>query len=670
MTEPTPGRHRPARSRSTRSRTARRLAAAAGVCTALGVLAAPALTAPTSTAADLAFPYVEQFDTAAGGTLHGDAQVAGGRLRLTDDAKDQAGAWSTDDTFASDLGLEIEFTYAMYTDQDDPGADGLVLFLADGAAAQGVGSFGGGLGYACRRESTQGGGLSCDLPGVPGGFAGVAIDHYGNFSAPINYSGPGPQPDSVVVRGSGDGVTGYRYVDAATAPGGTLTDGRTTRTVRVTLVPGDDGELALTVRLEAGGALRTVLDQVPLHGDGQAPLPPTLRLGFAAATGSHVDVHEIDSLRVWQPANLAVEQEMPASVAAGDDVEYAVTARNVGPNASAPSALAVDVPDDLHDVSWTCAADSGSACGSDAGTGDVTTDLDLPRDGSATITVSGTLDAGATGTVESTATITPEPSLADVDESDNTSTVSAPVTAADTTAQLETDKSVTPSDGVAPGDEVEYLVTARNRGPADAADVGAVDELPEQLRFVGSPDDCTAEGQRVSCRSDTTLASGESVSFRIRAVLDPEYRGDGSDVVNTAVATSPSDPDGGDPSPGVSIGVVGPGGGPVPSTSPIPAATPSPTGRPTSGPDTTTGPDTTVGPATTPTAVPAAGAQHGGTGGGTRSARLAFTGVEDLGRTAALGAGALAVGGIGWWALRRHRRRSADADGTATDDDC
>lgn len=166
----------------------RRLAALASVLTAVGVLAAPALVPSASSAGDLAFPYTNDFDTGAGGTLDGDAAIVDGRLRLTDSVRSQAGAWSTDDTFPSDLGLEIEFEYSMYNDLGLVGADGLLLFLADGAAPQGVGAYGAALGYACRSSSTEGGTLPCDLPGVPGGFAAVAFDRYGNFSQTINGS--------------------------------------------------------------------------------------------------------------------------------------------------------------------------------------------------------------------------------------------------------------------------------------------------------------------------------------------------------------------------------------------------------------------------------------------------------------------------------------------------
>lgn len=632
---------------------ARRLAAACTALTALAVLAAPTILPTGSSAATLDFPYVNQFSSASGGALHGDAAVSGGRLRLTADVRNQAGAWSTNDTFPSDTGLEIEFTYAMHTAKDDPGADGLLLYLADGAAAQGVGSFGAGLGYACRKEATEGGGRLCDLPGVPGGFAGIAIDHYGNFSSRINASGPGAQQDHVVVRGSGNGLEGYRYVAGAPAPGGTVTNGSTPRTVRITLLPGDAGELSMTVRLQVGSTMRTVLDAVPLHGDDQAPLPSTLRLGFAGATGSHVNNHEVDALRVWKPADLSVEHDLPATAVAGEPVRYTVTARNPGPNAADPSPLQVDVPDAIEGASWTCEAAEGSGCATPSGQGDVATDLDLPRGGSAVVTVEGRIADGVEGPLESVATIAPPTSLSDTNESDNTSRASTTVTTPPVVAHVETDKTVSPST-VEPGDEVEYTVTAGNRGPSVAQQVGAVDDLPEAMRFVGSDDGCTAEGQRVTCRSDVALAVGETHDFRLRAVLDPEYQGDGSDVVNVATATSPTDPDGGDPSTEVAIVVEQDDDGPAPSPSPSPA--PGPDDDEASVPDAPSGDDGDDDGDRDPRG-PVADA-------GPQAARgaLAYTGVDDLGLLAALAAVVVAAGSTCWWLARRRARRSVVTD--------
>lgn len=226
-----------------------RWGAATAVLVALAAATPLGAEAPAA-ADDLAFPFSTGFATAAGGTLSGDARIVDGRLRLTDAVFRAAGAWAMDDSFPSDRGLDIEFDYAMYT-PDEQGADGLLLSLADGSVPPGVGAFGSALGYSCRDEVSQGQ-STCTLPGLPGAFAAIALDQYGNFSLPFNDSGPGRTPETVTVRGSGNGLTGYRFVQHAEIAGGVATGTRTTRKVHVVLQPEDDG-LTVTVQLSAAG---------------------------------------------------------------------------------------------------------------------------------------------------------------------------------------------------------------------------------------------------------------------------------------------------------------------------------------------------------------------------------------------------------------------------------
>ena len=646
----------------------RRRAAGAAVAVILATAIPLGADGPAA-ADDLGFPFSTGFATADGGTLSGDAHIVGGRLRLTDAVNNAAGAWAMDDAFPSDRGLDIEFDYAMYT-PDDNGADGLLLSLSDGSVAPGVGAYGSALGYSCRSDRNQGS-STCTLPGLPGAFAAVALDQYGNFSLPFNDSGPGRTPDTVTVRGSGDGLTGYRFVQHAVVGGGVATGSPTTRKVHVVLQPEDDG-LTLTVQLSsAGGALRTVLDHVQLQGPGQAPLPNTLRLGFTAGTGSLRSAHEIDALRVAAPADLRIEHDLPP-VVAGDRVRYTVTASNVGVNASDPSAVTVDVPDQLRDVRWTCSVPGRSTCREASGTGDVATAVGLERGAAATFTIEGLLDPGASGQIDSTARIDAAPGLSDTNPADNTSRAAAPVTAI---AQVTTGKSVTP-DQVAPGDEVEYTITARNAGPSTARDVGAIDDLPAQLEFVGSgaPDGtCTAAAQRVTCSGGGDLEPGQEHAFRFRARLDPTYSGDGSDVVNVATATSPTDPDGGEESPEVPIQVVDPGdpgdpGEPGDTGGPGGPGGPGDPGDP-GEPGDTHAPDATPTPGTgaVPGAVPGPGGPSdpppADTGPGNaappRSGALAYTGVQGLALT---GLAALVLIGTGATVWMRRRRTATGAD--------
>jgi uncharacterized repeat protein (TIGR01451 family) len=545
---------------SGRPRRLRRILTTIGGGLVLGAaVVVPLDTADTADAAELGFPFRTDFATAAGGTLTGNADIVDGWLRLTK-GYSEAGAWQMNDAFPSDLGLEIEFRYATW---GGDGADGFALSLTDGAAPAGVGRPGAALGYACHTAAGVDG--PCDLPGIPGGYAGIGFDEYGNFSSAINDSGPGRAPDTVAIRGSGSGTDGYRFLRNVPAPDGIATGSRQlSRVVRVTIQPNASGRLGLSVRSTAGMSpeFRTLLDDVPLDGPGQADLPPTLRLGFSASTGRHQNVHEIDELSVRIPADLAVEQSAIAATA-GERVTYTVTSSNPGRNPSHPSDLVVDLPDTLQDVTWTCSAGAGGTCGDASGSavdGALRTTVGLDRGGSVTHEITGTLAPDATGALESVATIRPEASMGDTDETNNVSRVRADIAAR---AELSTGKSVALLDGsdtLHPGDDVEYTVVARNGGPSVARAVGARDDLPAELTFATSDNDCSAVGQRVTCTSDADLAPGAEHAFRFRATLDPDYRGDGSDVTNIAVATSPTDPDDGDPSDEVVLPpVTGPG---------------------------------------------------------------------------------------------------------------
>jgi uncharacterized repeat protein (TIGR01451 family) len=626
-------------------RTLRRLAALLGGGIAIG--SAVVLPADVAGAAEIPFPYRTDFASAAGGVLTGDAAIADGWLRLTDDGASRAGAWQMDEAFSSDLGLEIEFRYATW---GGDGADGFALSLRDGAAPPGVGRPGAALGYACHGPNGADG--PCADAGIPGGYAGIGFDEYGNFSSAINDSGPGRAPNTVAVRGSGDGTTGYEFLRNVEVPGGVETGSRElARIVRVTIQPNASGRLGISVRSNtvSSPAFTTLLDDVPLDGPDQGPLPATLRLGFSASTGSHRNIHEIDWLSVRIPADVAVTQS-PIVAAAGARVTYTVTSTNPGRNPSDPSTLEVAVPEALDDVIWTCAPGTGGSCGGDSGAvtdGTLRTTVGLAPGGTVAHEITGTLAPDAVGELESIATIVPEPSMGDTDETNNVSRVRADLSA---DATLTTSKSVALIDGareLRPGDDVEYTVVAHNDGPAVARSVGAVDDLPGELAFAGSDDPCVADGQRVTCTTADDLEVGADRAFRFRATLDPDYAGDGSDVVNVAIATSPSDPDDGDHSDEVVLPpVTGPGDGGDSGGGDDGDDDGSGDGSGGSGGgDGSGGSGGGAGSDRTPTRV----ASHGGNGS------LAFTGAQGVGLVGGLAVSAALIGLV----VRRFARRLA-----------
>ena len=75
----------------------------------------------------------------------------------------------------------------------------------------------------------------------------------------------------------------------------------------------------------------------------------------------------------------------------------------------------------LTTVQWTCVASPGGACAA-SGTGSIEMDVDLAPGGTVTFTISALVASDATGTLESSATVTAPPSYEDPDTTDNTAT--------------------------------------------------------------------------------------------------------------------------------------------------------------------------------------------------------------------------------------------------------
>ena len=141
--------------------------------------------------------------------------IGQGALRLTNgdttsgsNGNNQTGSVVSTAPFPTSQGVQVTFTTATYGgngysngisgNAGKSGADGIAFFLMDGTKDPSIGSYGGSLGYSCSQGKNPG-------DGVDGGYLGVAIDEYGNFSnkGDSTSDGNGPNPGTIVVRGSG-----------------------------------------------------------------------------------------------------------------------------------------------------------------------------------------------------------------------------------------------------------------------------------------------------------------------------------------------------------------------------------------------------------------------------------------------------------------------------------
>ncbi|MDA8455526.1 DUF11 domain-containing protein [Acidovorax sp. GBBC 3334] len=106
---------------------------------------------------------------------------------------------------------------------------------------------------------------------------------------------------------------------------------------------------------------------------------------------------------------------------------------------------------------------------------------------------------------------------------------------------IATDLSITktgPDGPLAPGADVDYVLTVRNLGPLTSQGAQALDTLPAGLSFVSSTD-CTFAGGAVNCTVGELL-SGASRDFRFKARLNSPYNG-ARPLVNTATLDAPGD---------------------------------------------------------------------------------------------------------------------------------
>ncbi|MGH4035132.1 lectin-like domain-containing protein [Actinomycetota bacterium Odt1-20B] len=242
-----------------------------------------------------------------------------GALRLTTNKGKQTGFVATKNTFPSRAGMKFTIDFAAYDPTTKDAADGISLMLLDGTAPmpKAGGIYGGGLGYT----------------GIKGGYLGVGLDVFGNFTKQAYGSGGTPKrmPNSITVRGA----TSVDNPMVATYQSGrklAVTTAKTrteaVRTAKIELSPA--GKLAVAIDFHDGRGWRDVIEPLDLDDiKGQPKVPETFRLGFAASTGDSTEIHELwnGKLETLDP-KLSTTVVPTGPVNAGQDAEFEMTTAN------------------------------------------------------------------------------------------------------------------------------------------------------------------------------------------------------------------------------------------------------------------------------------------------------------------------------------------------------
>lgn len=240
-----------------------------------------------------------------GTTTAYDADIVNNRLRLTDASGNRATAVHLFRLFpGAGNKVTAQFDYYSY---NGTGGDGLAFTLSDSSIAPVAGAFGGSLGYA-QKDATACPPSGC--PGFAGGWIGIGLDEYGNFSNATEgrVGGSGFIANAVAIRGSGSAFAGYNWHRTATTSAMT-TSSSTPHRYRVIVDHSDGVHAYVSVERDtAGGTNYTTI--VPAYDakaiSTQAAVPPYWYFSFSASTGASTNIHEVDNLNICTAAPMIV----------------------------------------------------------------------------------------------------------------------------------------------------------------------------------------------------------------------------------------------------------------------------------------------------------------------------------------------------------------------------
>ncbi|MBS4697353.1 MSHA biogenesis protein MshQ [Aeromonas allosaccharophila] len=221
--------------------------------------------------------------------------IKNSRLRLTENKNDQATSLTYLKLFpAANNLVTVEFDHSAY---GGTGADGIAMVLSDAKITPQPGAFGGPLGYGHKGSAA---------PGFAGGWLGVGIDEFGNFSAEGGSNNQPSRKNSIAIRGSGTGTTGYKYLYGSQTLNPTIHNGNNYPTpphrYRLTVDSRSGNKTMVSLERNVGAGYAAV-PGIPTFdatdkGLGQSQIPENFYLSFTGSTGGSNNNHDIDNVNI------------------------------------------------------------------------------------------------------------------------------------------------------------------------------------------------------------------------------------------------------------------------------------------------------------------------------------------------------------------------------------
>jgi uncharacterized repeat protein (TIGR01451 family) len=193
----------------------------------------------------------------------------------------------------------------------------------------------------------------------------------------------------------------------------------------------------------------------------------------ASITGLPLQASDSVGISLAGGADLAIVKTAPASYTPGQQLTYTLVVTNAGPSTSTNALVADVLPVGLTAATWT-AVFAGGASGTASGSGNVNTNVTVPKGGRATYTVRATADSTVAGVLTNTATVTPTDGDPDPNPDNNISTGTSTAAPVADLQIVKTDSSAT----YTPGLPVTYTITVTNAGPSFVRGASSGRRLP------------------------------------------------------------------------------------------------------------------------------------------------------------------------------------------------
>jgi len=231
-----------------------------------------------------------------------------------------------------------------------------------------------------------------------------------------------------------------------------------------------------------------------------------------------------------------------ATATLGGPISYTIVASNAG-TATATGAIVSDtIPAAILGATWT-AAYAGGASGPASGSGNINASVNLPTGGTATFTVTGTVDPAATGTLANTAAIAAPVGITDPNTGNNNAT--------DTdTLSAQANLGITKTDGATnatPGAPITYTIVASNAGPSTATGATVADTIPGNITGAtwtvayagGASGPASGSG---NINASVNLPLGGTATFTVTGTISASATGTLSNTATVTVPAGVTDP--------------------------------------------------------------------------------------------------------------------------------